>query len=674
MGIDTITADRDSLFGSLLDKSEDLFFILELHDEQVRVEYVNATTLEKLGYTLEEINAIGIENIRKPIKTSQAFSEHLQELKELTSAIDYAVLKAKNGTEFPVEVNAKIVVKEGKTYNVAVARDITQRVAYEEKLKTDIEETTHKLQENNATLQSYQKAIDENSILTISDTHGIITYANKNFLELCGYTKEEVLGKPHSIVRHPDTPKELFKELWQTIKNKQVWKGKIKNKKKNGDFYIVDTVIVPLLDAESQIKEFLSIRHDVTEITRKQQQIERLALSDGLTGLDNRLSLNQTLANANKGMIALIDINRFHEINDFYGEAIGDKVIKALAQQIKMQLSEEYKLFHLQGDEFIVFSDLLTKEQFIDEMVRLNTFLSNKVLIIDHKIFYISTTVALSFESSAQLLSSVNLANRYAKLKGLSFNIFSHDTSLEEEYKSNLEWIYKIRKALVEDRFTVFFQPIVDTKTQETRKYEALVRMIDEDGKIISPFFFLDKAKKSNQYTEITKKVIEKTIFMVNSKGIRCGINLTIQDIESSSVKNFIFEMLQGCNEPQNITFELVESEGIENFTEVNEFIQKIKSFGCSLAIDDFGTGYSNFEYLLKLNADTIKIDGSLIKDIDVNHDKYDIVKTIVGFAKTKNLKVVAEFVSSGAIYEEIKKLEIDFCQGYFFGEPKPFD
>lgn len=662
------------LFTRLLDHSHDLFFILELHEEKVSVEYVNDTTLEKLGYTLEEINAIGIENIRKPIKTSQAFSQHLQELKKVTTAIDYAILVAKDGSEFPVEVNAKIIVQEGKTYNIAVARDITQRVAYEENLKADIQEKTQKLKEYNATLQSYQKAIDENSILTISDTHGIITYANENFLQLCGYAKEEVLGKPHSIVRHPDTPKELFKELWQTIKNKQVWKGKIKNKKKNGDYYIVDTVIVPLLDSASNIREFLSIRHDVTEITKKQEEIEKLAHTDTLTALRNRLSLNETLANATQGALALIDINRFHEINDFYGEVIGDKVIKALAQQIKIQLGEEYKLFHLQGDEFIVFSDTLSKEQFIDEMVRLNTFLSNKILIIDHKIFYINTTVALSFEHPSQLLSSVNLANRYAKLKGLSFNIFSHETSLEEEYKSNLEWIYKIRKALLEDRFTVFFQPIVDTKTKETRKYEALVRMIDEEGKIISPFFFLDKAKKSNQYVEITKKVIEKAIFMVNTKGIRCGINLTIEDIESSMVKNFIFEMLEGCNAPQNIAFELVESEGIENFTEVNEFIQKIKSYGCTLAIDDFGTGYSNFEYLLKLNADTIKIDGSLIKDIDVNEDKYDIVKTIVGFAKIKNLKVVAEFVSSEAIYEKIKQLDIELCQGYFFGEPKPFD
>ena len=257
------------LFTRLLDHSHDLFFILELHEEKVSVEYVNDTTLEKLGYTLEEINKIGIENIRKPIKTSQAFSQHLQELQKVTTAIDYAILVAKDGSEFPVEVNAKIIVQEGKTYNVAVARDITQRMQYEEKLKADIQEKTQKLKEYNATLQSYQKAIDENSILTISDTHGIITYANENFLQLCGYDKEEVLGKPHSIVRHPDTPKEVFKELWNTIQNKQVWKGKIKNKKKNGDYYIVDTVIVPLLDSALNIREFLSIRHDVTEITKK---------------------------------------------------------------------------------------------------------------------------------------------------------------------------------------------------------------------------------------------------------------------------------------------------------------------------------------------------------------------------------------------------------------------
>jgi len=307
-------------------------------------------------------------------------------------------------------------------------------------------------------------------------------------------------------------------------------------------------------------------------------------------------------------------------------------------------------------------------------MLKLNSALSSQELTIDNKTFNIDTTLALSFEKPHHLLSTVSLASRYAKHKGLSYNIYTPQTSFEDEYKSNIEWTYKIRKALSEDRFTIFFQPIIDTKTKEIFKYEALVRMIDEDKKIISPFFFLDKAKKSNQYTQITKVVIEKAMQAVNKRGISCGINITLEDIESEEIKELIFKSLQKCKTPQNISFELVESEGIEKFEEVDEFIKKVKSYGCSLSIDDFGTGYSNFEYLLKLNADTVKIDGSLIKDIDTNQDKYDIVKTIVMFAKIKKLSVVAEFVSSESIYKTIDSLDIDFCQGYYFGEPKPLE
>lgn len=153
---------------------------------------------------------------------------------------------------------------------------------------------------------------------------------------------------------------------------------------------------------------------------------------------------------------------------------------------------------------------------------------------------------------------------------------------------------------------------------------------------------------------------------------LKCSINITIEDMQNEDIKQYIYDKLDEFEKCKNITFELVESEGIENFDEVDEFIKVIKSYGCKLAIDDFGTGYSNFEYLLKLNADIIKIDGSLIKEIDKNQDYYDIVKTIVSFAKIKNLKVVAEYVSSQAIYDKVLELDIEYSQGYFFAEPKP--
>ena len=184
--------------------------------------------------------------------------------------------------------------------------------------------------------------------------------------------------------------------------------------------------------------------------------------------------------------MALIDINRFHEINDFYGERIGDEFIKKFAKKIQESLDDKYRIFHLQGDEFIILNIGLQKENFTEKMLALNTTLNSQELTIDNKTFNIDTTLALSFENSNNLLSTVSLASRYAKHKGLQYNIYTPQTSFEDEYKLNIEWTHKIKKALSEERFTIFFQPIIDTKTKEIFKYEALVRMIDEDQKIIS--------------------------------------------------------------------------------------------------------------------------------------------------------------------------------------------
>ncbi|WP_455756282.1 bifunctional diguanylate cyclase/phosphodiesterase [Sulfurimonas sp.] len=663
---------KDNLFNVFLENTKDLLFVLEIDEDDTFIAYANATAKNRLGYTIEEMNDLTINGFRRSLNELKSFEEHIQKLQENGDMTDYAILICKDKTEFPVEVNAKIVQFGDITYNVAIVRDITQRLEYESKLKGYIKNINFELTNNLHKLQSYKSAMDVNSIVTISDPKGIIKYANDKFYEISGYTKDEVISKNHNIVRHPDTPKETFKDMWETISEKKVWRGKLKNLAKDGTTYIVQIAIVPILDNNGDICEYIATRYEITDIVNKQNKIESLLKTDTLTGLYNRFHLNEIIGSADENTsIALIDINGFHEINDFYGESVGDSVIVALSRIIKNRLSSKYSLFHLSGDEFIVFNKDVQKELFINEMIETNNFLNTKTLKVDEKTFYLNTTMSLSFDTN-NLLSSVHMAKTFAKQNALTFNIYTEDNPLEKEYKSNLIWSTRIKKAIQNDKITVFFQPIVDTKTKETIRYEALVRMVSEEGEVISPYFFLDKAKKSNQYTKITKIVIEKSIKAVSKKDISCSINLTIEDILSQDVKEFIFDKLDNCKKCENITFELVESEGIDNFDEVNEFIKTIKSYGCKLAIDDFGTGYSNFEYLLKLNADVIKIDGSLIKEIDKNQDHYDIVKTIVSFAKIKNLGVVAEFVSSPEIHEKIIDLDIDYSQGYLFSEPKP--
>ncbi|WP_415396137.1 EAL domain-containing protein [Sulfurimonas sp. CS5] len=665
--------NRDELFKTFLENTRDLLFISQIDKNGMEIVYANETAKDRLGYSLEEMNEIGIDGFRKPIDEFHSFKQHIEELKNKGDRTDYASLICKNKTEFSVEINAKIINYYDVDYNIAIARDITDRLKYETQLENEIDKKTKELNENIQKLKSYKDAMDVNSIVTISDTHGKIKYANDKFYEVCGFEKDEVIGKSHNIVRHPDVPKEVFTDMWNTISSKKIWRGKLKNLTKHGDLYTVQAVIVPILDHNNDIVEYIATRYEITDIVNKQEEIEKLLITDALTGLYNRFHLNETLNTAdNNASIALIDINGFHEINDFYGDEVGDMLIVKLSKIIKKRLKNNYLLFHLSGDEFIVFNKYVSRDKFINEMIETNNFLNTKTLTIKDKTFYLNITMSLSFEDKQNLVSSVHLAKTYAKQNSLNFNIYTDENTLDKEYKSNLTWSNRIKKAIQDDRITVFFQPIVDTKSKKIIKYESLVRMISKDGEVISPYFFLDKAKKSNQYTKITRIVIDKTLQKMLTYDLKCSINITIEDMQNEDIKQYIYDKLDEFEKCKNITFELVESEGIENFDEVDEFIKVIKSYGCKLAIDDFGTGYSNFEYLLKLNADIIKIDGSLIKEIDKNQDYYDIVKTIVSFAKIKNLKVVAEYVSSQAIYDKVLELDIEYSQGYFFAEPKP--
>ena len=218
-----------------------------------------------------------------------------------------------------------------------------------------------------------------------------------------------------------------------------------------------------------------------------------------------------------------------------------------------------------------------------------------------------------------------------------------------------------------------YYQPIVNNKTGEWEKYESLVRMIDEDGKVITPYFFLEIAKLTKYYETLTKTVIKKSFDTFKNSAKEFSINLTIKDIMNLDMQAYIYKTLQEYNIGKQVVFEIVESEGIEEYETVIEFINNVKKQGCKIAIDDFGTGYSNFNYLLKLQADYIKLDASLIKNIETDVNARILVKTIVGFAKELDILTIAEYVENNRVYEIVKEIGIDYSQGYFFSEPREF-
>ncbi|MDD2895733.1 MAG: EAL domain-containing protein [Aliarcobacter sp.] len=533
------------------------------------------------------------------------------------------------------------------------------------KLKID-----RKLKRENHILKQYREAVEDSNIISKADLKGNITYVNDKFCEVTLYERDEIINKPHNLLKGENS-KEIFKDLWETISSKRTWHGVLKNRRKDGEFYYVNITIKPILDENNEIIEYIAIRHEITDLIHKSVELEKSLREDFLTKEGNRFKLLEDIKKSKKPSLALLDINRFGEINDFYGYDIGDEVLKIVANEFRKFMGNKYSLYRIYSDEFAILADNEDREHFIRFIKLIVDFVSSSPLLIKGKEIYVQMSFSLSFEEKDSLKKTANIIKRYSKVNK-DIHIYDQELGIEKIYEKNIMWTIKLKKAFESDNIVPYYQAIFNIKTNKIEKYEALVRLIDENGIAISPYYFLDIAKKSKQYLKLTKEVIIKSFEYFKDKDYEFSINLTFEDIKSKNISSYIIEMLKKYNIASKVVFEIVESEGIEDFSQVNSFIDTVRSLGCKIAIDDFGSGYSNFEYLIKLNADYIKIDGSLIKDILVNKNNEEIVITIVDFAKRQGFKTIAEFVSSKEILDRVKELGIDYAQGYYICEPKP--
>jgi len=530
--------------------------------------------------------------------------------------------------------------------------------------------------DNYTHLESYQKSVDVANLVTKTDLKGNITYANTLFCKTSGYTQGEVLGRPHSIVRHPEMTSAVFKDLWRTIERGDIWRGVIKNRTKSGGFYWVDAVICPTYDVSNNIEGYISIRRDITELMTSKEELELRVNYDFLTGLKSRDKLHRDLVKTISPCLVIINIDRFSQINNFYGHSFGDKLLQKFSQLLQEILEKEcihqFNLYRNSGDEFVVLLEEFNKEMVVSNITKIVSNIEKTPLLFEEREINLNLSCGISFENSSTALLSADMALKLSKIEKKPLIVYSRENSLNKHYENNLLWTVKLKKAIEEDRVVPFFQPIVNNETQGYEKYEALVRIVEADGKVISPFFFLEVAKQTKQYLSLTKTMVNKSFEIFYDKEVEFSVNLTIEDITNDEIKTFLFAKLDECEDiAHRLVLEIVESESIKDYDAVMDFITIVKAKGCKIAIDDFGSGYSNFEYLIKLQADYIKIDGSLIKNIVVQKESKVVVSTIVSFAKQMGIRTIAEFVENEEIFNAVKELGVDYSQGYHFQAPQ---
>ncbi len=416
------------------------------------------------------------------------------------------------------------------------------------------------------------------------------------------------------------------------------------------------------------------------QVQVKTKEIQNRLYYDDLTNLKNRYAIEDDIKDNDFVSIALIDIDAFDDINELYGFSTGNLVLIEVGK-ILSEFSVKYNVtaYRIYGNVYCLADKKMMGfsryDEFIAELCKIfkNTPIHIEELNID---IFINITLGISI-AQEEPLKTAGIALKKAKKNNMRFFVYNNEIDTKEVIKKSMYWREKIKIAIEENKVIPFYQPIYN-RNKEIVKYETLMRIKDKNEKgetvFLGPYLFLDVSVKTKQYLQLSNQVISKAFADLSKTQKQISFNLSFKDILDP---DFLTSLDKNLDKIENenkerIVFEILESDYISDYTLLEDFISKYREQGIKIAIDDFGTGYSNFAHILKIRPDYIKIDGSLIKNINVDKNTYEMVKSIVDFSKALNIKVIAEYVHSKEVLDIVMDLGVDEFQGFYLGEPAP--
>jgi EAL domain-containing protein (putative c-di-GMP-specific phosphodiesterase class I)/GGDEF domain-containing protein len=434
---------------------------------------------------------------------------------------------------------------------------------------------------------------------------------------------------------------------------------------------LFSVVLLPVIIYFSKLPDFLRDK------ANKEQH------HDKLTGLPNRVTLVNDLLNKkfpSSTIVILISINNLLKIQSTYGFKISDEVVKTFHKMLN-SLDEEniLKIYSNNYSTFTInfeYTDYGSFKNFIDFLV--NNLESCSFTLNDEEFdFLLDITLGISnphkLNYGIEELSEAENALEIALSKNKPYDIFDaeHNENIKTN-KENIQLARKIKNAIEQNGLILHYQLIFNNQSKKIEKYECLARIKDGD-ELIYPNIFLPISKQINKYNNLSFLIIDRAFEYFKDKSVEFSINLSILDITNIDLQKYLFEKIEEFDVKDRLVIEIVEQEGIANYTEFISFLEKIREYGCKVAIDDFGSGYSNFDYIVKMSdyIDYLKIDGSLIKGINTNPKTQLLVGTLKFLCDNLRIKVIAEFIEDKETFEIVVNMGVVYCQGYYIGEPQ---
>ena len=568
---------------------------------------------------------------------------------------------------------------------VAVEFDVTERKRYEEALfreKENAQVTLHSIGDG---------------VIT-ADRHGQVEYLNPVAEALTGWHLTEVLGRDIGEVFrtfHEETCEAVENPLLASVRQQQPVKALRPTLlvRRDGNELYVQSTAAPRRSGAGEVVGGVLVFHDVTEARELQRRLTYHASHDVLTGLPNRREFEQRLeralkaAHAGEASYALLhlDLDQFRIVNDTCGHNAGDALLGQLGSLLKGKVRWRDALARLGGDEFAV----LLEHCAVDEALRLAEGLREAVrgfrFTWGERSFRLGASIGLvtlnaATTDVATALSAADSACNAAKEAGRNrVHCFAENDLDLMRRRREMQWAARINAALEEGRFELHRQTIMPLQTEEAGShFELLIRMRDEQGKLVPPDHFIAAAERYNLMPAIDRWVVENAFrWLVSAADERaglamCAINLSGQSMGDDQFLPFVIHQFRTSGlDASKICFEITETSAIANFSQASRFIQALHGLGCKFALDDFGTGLSSFGYLKHFPVDFLKIDGSFVKDLVNDSVDREMVRSINEIGHLTGKKTIAEYAESEEIIELLRALGVDYAQGYGVAMPE---
>jgi diguanylate cyclase (GGDEF)-like protein/PAS domain S-box-containing protein len=555
--------------------------------------------------------------------------------------------------------------------------------------------------QNALRLRQLAQAVEQspNSIV-ITNTDAVIEYANEAFTRATGYAPEEVIGKNPRVLNAGKTPRETYQALWHALTRGDAWRGEFCNTRKDGSTYIELATIAPIKQPDGSITHYVAVKEDITERRAAEERIQQLAYYDTLTGLPNRSlmldRLRQSILSSERsgahGMLLLLDVDQFKMLNDTQGHEAGDALLREVARRLQASLREEDTVARLGGDDFAVVVESL------DEGRELAIAHAEKIAEQLHGSFLRPFELGLSsgpyrgtpsigitlFQgrtaSATAVLQQAEVALYKAKEDGRN-TIRFYSESMQSVVDARAEMELKLRTAIAEDGFRLFYQPQLN-RDGKIVGAEALIRCFDAGGRMIPPGDFIPLAEDTGLIVPIGHWVLEAACAQLQAwqqddatHEYCLSINVSARQFHQPDFVDKVRSALEAHRIPAGkLKIELTESVVLGDMATTVTRMEQIKALGVRFALDDFGTGYSSLSYLKQLPFDQLKIDQAFVRDMTRDDRSEAIVRAILAMSRSLELEVVAEGVETQNQHELLLTRGCEMFQGYLFGKPVPIE